>query len=75
MNEKEYLLAVIQKMVIESSNVKHLAKILEAIIINGDGNISAASIATLSGVLTRNACALSNHISNFSLKLERAIDE
>ncbi len=49
--------------------------LLEAIIINGDGNISAASIATLTGVLTRNACALSNQINNLSLKLERAIDD
>ncbi len=69
--DRDYIMRKVQKMVIESSNVKHLSKVLEAIINNGTGNISATSIATLSGVLTRSACALSNQINNLCLRLEK----
>ena len=69
--DRDYIMSKLQKMVIESSNVKHLSKILEAIINNRDENISATSIATLSGVLVRSACALSNQINNLSLRLEK----
>ncbi len=73
-DEKAYILDDVQKIVIESSYVKHLAKILESILNNGDENISDTSIATLSGLLTRTACATSNKINKLSLRLEKSLD-
>ncbi len=68
-NKKEYSDSI-QKMAIEASYVKHLARILEELIQNNNGNISKTSIATLAVILTRTASTLSNQINNLSLRIE-----
>ncbi len=68
---KKYLSESIQNIAIEASNVKHLAKILEELIQNNNGNISAMSIATLAVILSKAACTLSDQLNNLSLRMEK----
>ena len=70
-DKKEFLEDYLQELIIEASYVKHLAKILEELIQNGNCNISPTSIATLSVILTRTACTLTDKINDLGLKLEQ----
>ena len=71
MNEKEkaYLCKKIEKISIEAWNVKHLARILEELIKNGNGNLNGSDICTFSEILTRTATALSKQVAKYGAKL------
>lgn len=66
--EKEFIYRRFEKISIEIWNVKCLARILEALL-DDAGNLTGSDICTLSEILTRTACALSNKAQKFESEL------
>ena len=67
--EMKYIEDKIYKMGIETSNIKHLTRILEEILVNASGNLNGADVATLINIIVRTATALSNQMEKFEVRL------
>lgn len=68
MDKSEILKFKLEKLGIEASNVKCLAKILEELLHNGD-NLTQKDICTLSLILSRTSCALVKSLDKILLSL------
>lgn len=68
MDKNESLKLKLEKLGVEASNVKCLAKILEVLLNSGD-NLTKTDICTLSLILKRTSCALVKSLDKILLSL------